>query len=118
MMVSASENPNGDQDHDEEAQRQRAALYHLLGEIGLTKPGEYRWFNSSTHPELGGRTPTEAWLAGNHEGVKSLVLSWSEATTRARHRVVEDPERMAFMRRRLAELDKRYAPPGRALSQP
>lgn len=116
-MSSASGSWDGQRGNDEETQRQTAALYHLLGEIGLTKPGEYRWFNASTHPELGGRTPTGAWLAGDHEGVKSLVLSWYEATTRARRRVVEDPEMMAFLRRRLAELDKRYGTPGRTSSQ-
>lgn len=106
-MASASENRDGHWDNDEEAQRQAAAFHYLLGEIGLAKSGEYHWFNARNHPELGDRTPTEAWLAGDHEGVKALVRRWYEGTRRAQRRIADDPKMMAFLRARMAEVDER-----------
>lgn len=106
-MSSVPENGYPQPGNDEEAHRQAAAFHHLLGEIGLAKPGEYHWFNARSHPELGGKTTTDAWLAGDYEGVKALVRSWYEATRKAQRRIANDPEMIAFLRAREAEVDER-----------
>jgi len=93
----------------EESQRQAAALNHLLGEIGLTTPEQTRWWNLVAYPELGDRTPTQAWLAGDIEGVTALVKSWYAASEAAAVRAVSDPEFLAMLRKRIAEVNDRVA---------
>ena len=53
--------------------RRAAAVSHLLGQIGLTTPEQTRWWNHVAHHELGGRTATQAWLAGDIDDVKALL---------------------------------------------
>jgi len=91
----------------EESQRQAAALNHLLGEIGLATPEQTRWWNFVTYPELGDRTPTQAWLAGDIENVTALVKSWYNASEEGARRAAADPEFLAMLRRRLSELEER-----------
>ncbi len=95
----------------EGSQRQAAALNHLLGEIGLATDEQAAWWNFSVHEDLGGQTPTQAWLAGDADAVRAVVEKWYAATIDAQRRTAADPEMMAMLRRRLAELDERY--PGR-----
>jgi hypothetical protein len=97
----------------EEAQRQAAAINHLLGEIGLTHEEQTTWWNLVAHHELGGRTATAAWLAGDTDGVRTLVEAWYAASTAAGRRAASNPEVLALLRRQLSELDDRAAHKGR-----
>lgn len=87
-----------------ERQRQAAALNHLLGEIGLTGASQTRWWNLVGHPELGGRTATQAWLDGDHEAVRSLVEKWYAATKSAAERVAGSPSLLRELRERLGRI--------------
>ncbi len=92
----------------EESQRQAAALNHLLGQIGLVRDEQAAWWNFTTYGDLGGRTPTQAWLAGDTDAVRALVEKWYASTIDGQRRAAADPEMMAMLRRRLAELDERH----------
>jgi hypothetical protein len=63
------------------------------------------WFNMTTYAELGDRTPTDAWQAGDHQVVELLIDKWyadSEASAE-RHR--NDPKFMAMIDRRREAMD-------------
>lgn len=92
----------------EEIHRQAAALNHLLGEIGLSSNEQTQWWNLVAHRELGNRTATQAWLAGDTEAVKALVGRWYDATKSAANRASGTPEFLVVLRERLAELDQRF----------
>jgi hypothetical protein len=93
---------------DIERQRQAAAVNHLLGEIGLASGEQTQWWNLVGHKELGGRTATEAWLAGETETVRTLVEGWYAATRAAGQRALEDDELLTDLRRKLSDLESRY----------
>jgi hypothetical protein len=95
---------NSDEEH-----RQAAALNHLLGEIGLTTAEQTRWWNHVAYPELGDRTPTAAWLAGDIDGVTDLVKGWYDASTSGAGRAAANPDFLAMLRQKLDELDERVA---------
>ena len=54
----------------------------------------------STYDELAGRTPTEAWLAGDHEAVEQLVQIWYERSEQAAERARNDPDFMEMLEER------------------
>lgn len=93
---------------DIERQRQAAALNHLLGEIGLTSDEQTKWWNLVSYEELGGRTPTQAWLAGEEDSVRALVEQWYEASNAAAARLIGNDEYLLHLRRKLKELDEKY----------
>jgi hypothetical protein len=93
------------QGSDDERQRQAAALNDLLDAFGLTTSEQTGWWNLTAFAELGGRTPTQAWLAGDTELVKSLVEGWYAASAKAAERAAGDPEFLTMLRRKLAELE-------------
>jgi hypothetical protein len=103
MGISDHEESNSDPgDH-----RQAAALNHLLGQIGLSKDERSQWWNLVTHHELGGRTATQAWLAGDAEAVTALVERWYAASADAAERAARDPEFLTVLRQKLADLNER-----------
>ena len=81
----------------QELHRRAAAVNEIIGRIGLsgTGVGMSEWWNLASYEELGGRTPTQAWLAGYHEDVERLVLSWFDRSEQAARRVQQD---QAFLR--------------------
>ena len=91
----------------EEMHRQTAALDHLLGEIGLSRNDQITWWNLVAQRELGNRTATQAWLAGDTEAVKALIERWYESSKLAASRVSGSPEFLVLLREKLAELEKR-----------
>ncbi|MGD0748759.1 MAG: hypothetical protein ABSB68_13210 [Acidimicrobiales bacterium] len=91
-----------------EQQRQAAALNHLLGEIGLTSAEQTKWWNLVGYEELGGRTPTQAWLAGDEDSVRALVEQWYEASHAAAARLIGNEQYLLDLRRKLKELDDKY----------
>jgi len=93
----------------EDGHRKTAALNHLLGQIGLSNGDLTQWWNLVGDDLLEGRTPTQAWLAGDTEAVTTLVKRWYEASTGAAGRASGDPEFLALLRAKLATLDERVS---------
>ena len=87
-----------------ESQRQAAAINYLLGQIGLSDGRTTEWWNHQSYPELGDRTPTEAWLAGDEDGVRKLVDKWYADTESAIDQHRRDPEFMEMLRRKVEAL--------------
>jgi hypothetical protein len=88
----------------EESRRRAAAVTDLLEQIQTGNPTD--WWNLTTYRELGDRTPTRAWLDGDHEAVEALIASWYEASERAAERHRNDPEFMAMLRQRRADISR------------
>ena len=104
--------PGGDQrgSDQQESQRKAAAIDQLLGEIGLPGDDRSHWWNLVAYRELGDRTPTQAWLAGDEGAVRELVERWYRASVEARDRVVADPDAVSALRARIGDLDRRRRP--------
>jgi hypothetical protein len=102
MSAGASQLP------DIELQRQAAVLHHLLGEIGLATDEQTYWWNLVSYEELGGQTPTQAWLAGDEGSVRALVEGWYRASSAAASRLIDDDEYLLQLRSKLKELDEKY----------
>ena len=88
----------------DERDRRAAAVSELLQSIGESNGSEAEWWNHRVYAELGGLTPTQAWLRGDHDGVERLVASWYEATEQAAERRRNDPEFMRMLKRRSEEI--------------
>jgi hypothetical protein len=85
-----------------------AAIEDLLERIATSTHAEGEWWNSSSYEELGGRTPTEAWLAGDHEAVERLVHIWYERSEQRAEEIRKDPaflEMLEERRRAIAAKD-------------
>ena len=54
-------------------QRQAQALNDRLRQRGKTHEGINVWWNLTIQPALGGRTPLQAWIAGDRESVLDLL---------------------------------------------
>ncbi len=74
----------------------------------MTSAKQTKWWNSVSYEELGGRTPTQAWLAGYEDSVRGLVEQWYEASRAAAARLIGDDEYLLRLRRKLKELDDKY----------
>jgi hypothetical protein len=99
-MTTAPEN-------DYEAQRKATAIDDLLARIGVSDANATAWWNHHAYPELGGRTPTQAWLAGDRDAVRALVDQWYQDTENALAERRRNPEFMAMLRRKLDTLNNR-----------
>ena len=91
------------------SQRKAAAINYLLGQIGLSNGKETEWWNHRSYPELGNRTPTQAWLAGDEEEVRQLVDGWYKATQAEIDKHQRDPAFLEMARRKIASLRSRAA---------
>lgn len=91
-----------------ESQRKAAAINFLLGQIGLSNGTETVWWNHRSYPELGDQTPTQAWLAGNEEGVRKLVESWYAESQAAVDQHRSDPDFIATIRQKIDTLHAGY----------
>lgn len=76
-------------------ERRAAATEDLLNRIATSTGAEGEWWNHSACAELGGRTPTEAWLAGDHAAVQHLIEIWYERTDHQAEQVRNDPAFLA-----------------------
>lgn len=95
-----------------ELNRRAAAINDLLRSIGESDGSATEWWNHRAYEELGGRTPTQAWLRGDHEAVQRLVASWYAATERSAERYRNDPAFMKMLQEKselIAEQAKRSA---------
>jgi hypothetical protein len=85
-----------------EAGRREIATATLIREIAEGSPG--KWYSSMRFAELGDRTPTETWRAGDHRAVRDLIdkqYADSEATGR---RMRSNPAIAELIEKRIAEL--------------
>jgi hypothetical protein len=90
----------------EALRREAAALNHILGEIGLTSDEQVTWWNVVAQADLGNRTATQAWLAGDVEGVTALVKGWYAKSRSAADQASHSPEFLGTLRAKLADLEK------------
>ena len=77
--------------------RRAAALNDLLQAIAHSTGAATEWWNFSRYAQLGDRTPTEAWHAGDHKAVEQLVMEWHAVSEAAAERHRNDPEFMAMI---------------------
>jgi hypothetical protein len=91
----------------EESRRRAAALEGILLTIANAPDDQSDWWNMTRYPELGDRTPTRAWLDGDHELVEKLVASWYAASEVATERHRNDPEFMEMIRTRSSAFAER-----------
>jgi hypothetical protein len=90
-----------------EANRRAAAVNELLRDIELSSGAESDWWNHRTYAELGGLTPTQAWLRDDHEAVRELIDGWYRASERTAERCRNDPEFMERLQERRAAIAER-----------
>ena len=91
--------------------RRAAAVNEILSKIEQSSGEQSEWWNRFAYEELGNRTPTQAWLAGDHEAVERLVLNWYERSEAAADRVRNDPAFLRMLeerRRALSAGNKRH----------
>jgi hypothetical protein len=87
-----------------EINRRAAAVNELLRQIGLSNGAETEWWNFRAYDELGGLTPTQAWLRGDHEAVEKLIADWYAATERSAEKFRNDPDFMDSLRQKSAAI--------------
>lgn len=89
-----------------EQARRQAAIDELVNRIATSSGDSDEWWNASTHEELGGRTPTEAWLAGDHDGVMRMIAGWYQKSDERAEQILNDPAMLKMIearRRSIAE---------------
>ena len=89
-----------------EQARRQAAIDELVDRIATSSGDSDEWWNAKTHEELAGRTPTEAWLAGDHDGVMRVIAGWYQQTDERTEQIRNDPAMLEMIedcRRSVAE---------------
>ena len=92
-----------------ESQRKAAAVNYLLGQIGLSNGRETEWWNHHRYAELGDRTPTQTWLAGDEDAVRALVDKWYAETQAAIDEHSRDPHFLSMIRQKADALKSRLS---------
>lgn len=92
-----------------ESARRAAGINNLLENIGLSQGEVTEWWNHRSYRELGDRTPTQAWLAGDEQAVRALIDRWYEESESATEQRRQDPEFMAMLRRKAHALRSKVA---------
>jgi len=86
--------------------RRQVAIDDLVGWIATSSGESDEWWNASTHDVLGGRTPTEAWLSRDHDGVMRVIAGWYEQSDERAEQIRNDPAMLEMIedrRRSVAE---------------
>ena len=89
-----------------EQARRQAAIDELVDRIATSSGDSDQWWNASTREDLGGRTLTEAWLAGDHGGVMRVIAGWYQQTDERAEQIRNDPAMLEMIedrRRSVAE---------------
>ena len=73
-----------------EQARRQAATDELVNRIASSSGDSDDWWNARTHEELRGRTPTDAWLAGDHDGVMRVIAGWYQQTDERAEQIRND----------------------------
>jgi hypothetical protein len=87
-----------------EINRRAAAVNELLRQIGLSNGADTEWWNCRAYDELGGLTPTQAWLMGDHEAVEKLIADWYAVSELSAERFRNDPDFMDSLRQKSAAI--------------
>ena len=103
-MKTSLDLPPGPSLTPEEAQQVEAGINQTLESMGRRPEPVTGWWYSVQFPELGGTTIVEAWLHGDHDGVRHLVESLHARSRASAERVAQDPSFMEFLRDRMARL--------------
>ena len=74
---------------DEERRQVAAGFNEILESLGCPHQELNDWWNLTAFAELGGRTPTRAWLDGDYDAVRDLMDSLVAASSRVRDRLVD-----------------------------
>jgi hypothetical protein len=74
-----------------ELERRAVATEDLLNRIATSTGADGEWWNHSASADLSGRTPTEAWLAGEHAAVRRLIEIWYDRTDERAEQIRDDP---------------------------
>jgi hypothetical protein len=88
----------------EDARRVAAGINEILKALGRRPEDIDGWWNSTPFSELGNRTPTQAWLAGDYEAVRDLIESLQARSLAGAHRAMADPAMKMALRKQLAKL--------------
>ena len=89
----------------EESQRVAAGINQILKDAGYPEGQLGDWWNLIAFKELGGRTPTRAWLDGDHDDVRRLIEHWYAETIKAAAKQSDDESFITFVRSKIADLD-------------
>ena len=81
-----------------------AGINEILKELGHPPEAINGWWNLTTFSELGGMTPTQAWLSGRKEEVRHLVIYMHERSLAASERARQDPDTVRMIQQELAAL--------------
>jgi hypothetical protein len=76
---------------DEQRRQVAAGLNRILVELGQSEQTISDWWNLIAFPQLGGRTPTQAWLAGDYNDVRDFIRSLYEESVQAMMRLKQVP---------------------------
>jgi len=88
----------------EDARRVAAGINEILKALGRQPEDIDGWWNSTSFAELGNRTPTRAWLAGDYEAVRDLIESLQARSLAGAHQAMADPATHRMLRKQLAKL--------------
>ena len=88
----------------DDQRRVSEGINQVLKELGRPEEVISGWWNMAAIPELGGLTPVHAWLSGQQEAVRQMVISMHNETLAAAERARTDPEIIELMQRRAAHL--------------
>jgi hypothetical protein len=93
---------------DSDPSRIAAAITDLLIRHGYPPGRVDEWWNHASYAELGGHTPTSAWLLGEYEAVLHVVESTYAASEKSAHRTATDRRAVEQIRQKIADLDRLY----------
>lgn len=85
-----------------------AAIHDLLIRHGYPPDRVTEWWTEATWSGLDGRTPRQAWDNHEYQKVYETIRDAYAATEEAIRRLDADPEHVARLDKRIADLKKRY----------
>ena len=86
-----------------------AAISDLLIRNGYPPNQVNSWWDTWTCEALHGRSPLQMWLAGEYQTVWEALRSAYDISEQTAHRLGTDPDHLAFLDQRIAEIQKSYA---------
>ncbi len=82
MVAMLHESSVGDMTDDMQ-QRVAMGLNEMLKELGYPPSAISGWWNTVPLAELGGRTATQAWVQGDQDAVRDLIVNLREQSMKA-----------------------------------
>lgn len=103
-MKTSLDLPSGPSLTPEEARQVETGINQMLESMGRRPEPVAGWWCSVQFPELGGTTIAEAWLHGDHDGVRHLLELLHARSRASAERVAQDPAFMEFLHDSMARL--------------